>query len=202
MDEYVSQKAFAEKVGRSAVWINRLVKQGKLPSNEKGKIPLKAGLVAFEAAKVPGYDGNRAWGEQQRKAGKAKKAAKKAVKQPQEVLVDLPDDPESILGDMDVNNLTIAEINEQFNRAKLAEKTYQARLKELEYKEASGQLIPIGDVEADAASTGAEVRERLLSIAPRIAGVCEGKTAREIERIVEDAVNEALEGLQRARFGG
>src|SRR5690606_17085241 len=46
-DRFVSQREFAKHVGRSHVWINRLVKEGRLPSDERGRVPLEAGLRIF-----------------------------------------------------------------------------------------------------------------------------------------------------------
>lgn len=191
---YVSQREFAKHIGRSHVWVNRLVKEGRLPSNSKGQIPLEEGLQAYEASKHPGYDANREHGEKQRAAVKKKASKKKAAVEPVPVAETEPEISATPTG------MTVAKVNEAYNRARLAEKTYQAKLRELEYKEASGELIPRIDVEADAAKTGAEVRERLMSVGARVAGLCEGKEPREIERIIDEAINEALEALQRSRF--
>lgn len=195
MTKYVSQREFAKHIGRSHVWVNRLVKEGRLPSNSKGQIPLEEGLQAYEASKHPGYAASREQGEKQRAAAKKKEPKKNAAEDSVPLSAAEPEIPATTTG------MSVAKINEAYNRARLAEKTYQAKLRELEYKEASGELIPRDDVEADAERTGAEVRERLMSVPPRVAGLCEGKSAREIERIIEEAINEALSALQRSRFG-
>ena len=88
----------------------------------------------------------------------------------------------------------------QFNKAKTAEKTYQAKLKRLEFEEKEGSLIAKDAVRDDAFLAANELRSRLFSIAPRAAPRCEGKTAREIERIIEDEINFALQALQESRF--
>lgn len=197
MSQYVSQREFAKHIGRSHVWVNRLVKDGRLPADERGRIPLKEGLAAYEMAQQPGDDIRRAVAAEQRKEHAAKKpAAKKAAPAQAAPRPETDDLPVTAAG------MSVARVNEQFNRARLAEKTFQAKLRELEYKEASGQLIPSADVQDDASRTGAEVRERLMSVPPRVAGLCEGKPAREIERIIEEAINEALSALQRSRFKG
>lgn len=179
MSDYVSQREFAKQVGRSHVWVNRLVKDGRLPTDAKGRIPLKAGLAAFEAANVVGYA--------------TKETAKKKKAEP-ELLPETDDVPVTSGG------ASHAKVAEAYNRARTAEKTYQAKLKELEYKEAQGLLIPLADVEADAAETAAAMRNTLMSMPPRIAPLCEGKSAREIEGVIEEAVNEALREFQRSRF--
>ncbi|HCP3980705.1 TPA: hypothetical protein ODN37_004452, partial [Escherichia coli] len=88
----------------------------------------------------------------------------------------------------------------QFNKAKTAEKIYQAKLKRLEFEEKEGSLIAKDAVRDDAFLAANELRSRLFSIAPRAAPRCEGKTAREIERIIEDEINFALQALQESRF--
>lgn len=201
--EYVSQREFAKHIGRSHVWVNRLVKEGKIPSNDKGRIPLQDGLRAYEASQQPGYDANRAHGEKQRRAAKKttrKTAAKKSAASKTLPVQTLPDDDD----DAPLPSsgfVPVEKINAAYNKARLAEKTFQAKLKELEYQEAKGQLIPIDVVKSDAAHAGTEIREKLSSIGARIASICEGKTAREIEGIIDDAINEALEALHKTRFG-
>ena len=91
-------------------------------------------------------------------------------------------------------------VTEAFNKARLAEKTYQAKLKEIEYKLKRGDLIESEKVKADAHQTAAALRGRLVSIPVRIAGLCEGRPAREIEEIIEDAINDALTEFQKSEF--
>lgn len=205
-DRYVSQREFARRVDRSHVWVNRLIKEGRLPANEKGKVPLDAALKIFESAFQTTNPSTAIHNEKQRKAPAKKASAKKAptkkapakkeaspkAEAPVEVVPAAPQTSE------DVGR--VVNINEQYSRAKLARETFNAKITELKYKEAAGVLIPIDQVHSDAAKTGAEVRERLFGIAPRVAGLCEGKTAREIERIIDEEINDALSALKRSRF--
>ena len=91
-------------------------------------------------------------------------------------------------------------VTEAFNKARLAEKTYQAKLKELEYKLKHGELVERTRVIEDAQATGALLREQLMSIPVRYSGLCEGRTARDIEEILEGAINDALKALQKSEF--
>lgn len=201
MSDSVSQREFAKHIGRSHVWVSKLVKAGKLPTNDKGKILLAEGLAAYEASQQVGYDANREHAEKQRRqSAKSKPAAKKtASKKTAAKIPELPnyEDDNSLPG---AESLTVKKLSEAYNKARTAEKTFQAKLKELEYKQAQGHLIQRDDVLADAASTAEELRGLLFSIAPRIAPICEGKTAREIETMIEDAINESLEALQKSKF--
>ena len=49
MSELLSQRQFAERIGRSNVWVSKLVKQGKLPVIN-GKIPLIRELLRMRQA--------------------------------------------------------------------------------------------------------------------------------------------------------
>lgn len=210
-DRYVSQREFARRVDRSHVWVNRLIKEGRLPANDKGKVPLEAGLKIFESAFQTTNPSTAIHNEKQRKAPAKKASAKKAPekkspskKSPSkkasspkaEAPVEVAPAAPQTSGDFG----RVVNINEQYSRAKLARETFNAKITELKYKEAAGRLIPIEKVHSDAAKTGAEVRERLFGIAPRVAGLCEGKTAREIERIIDEEINDALSALKRSRF--
>lgn len=169
--ETVSQAEFARQVGCTKVWICKLVKQGKLPVNENKQIYLAEGFAAYEQMT-------------KEKADKAKASKKKKLVE--------KDTTASFAG---AKNIT-----EAFNKARLAEKTYQAKLKEIEYKLKRGDLIESEKVKADAHQTAAALRARLVSIPVRIAGLCEGRPAREIEEIIEDAINDALTEFQKSEF--
>lgn len=116
---------------------------------------------------------------------------------------------------IDANKRKVAPFNEEsamdeagdsvtlaFNKAKLAEKTYQARLKELDYKVRTGELLEREKVDAEAAWLAEQVRSKLNSIPPRISSMCEGRIARDIEEIISDAINDALKDLQKLKYEG
>lgn len=172
-DESVSIREFARQVGKSAPWISKKLRDGTLPRDENGKIPLKAGFAAYDKMVK-------------------KEEAVKALRGKT-----LSDDDESPMSGAVSGAMNVTA---EFNKARLAEKTYQAKLKEIEYKLKRGELLERVAVEADAQRTAALVRERLMSVPVRIAGLCEGRTAREIEEIIEDGINDALELLQKSKY--
>lgn len=85
-------------------------------------------------------------------------------------------------------------------QAKTLKEMSIAQLKALELKEKEGKMFAKEDLETDAHKAGAELMSRLFSIPPRIAVLCEGRNARDIQKIIEDALNEALEALHTSRF--
>ena len=171
----VSIAEFARQVGRSPQWIGKLIKKGTIPKNPDGKIPLDAGFSAWDA--------------------QMKKVDALNVLQGKNKPLTEDDDGELSQSVGKTKNIT-----EAFNKARLAEKTYQAKLKEIEFKLKRGDLIESEKVKADAHQTAAALRGRLVSIPVRIAGLCEGRSAREIEEIIEDAINDALTEFQKSEF--
>lgn len=204
--EYVSQREFGRRMGVSHVWVNRQCRHGNIPYDAEKGIPFHDGVLAFEATKVAGAEGSRAYHAEQR----AKRARGEIVgpngktrtrtprkSTPAVKLVDEDDDTDS-------GPLTAADaarVGMQYNKARLAEKTYQARLRELEYKRMRRELIPIEEVQADARATGSHVRGLLLALPGRAAARCEGVSAREIEQILREEINTALTELQKSVFG-
>lgn len=174
MQTGVSIREFARQVDRSEGMIRKLIRQGKLPRNEDGSIPIKEGFKAYDTY---------AKGVQARKKTKTIEA--------------LPDNDEA---PMSASLNKAMNVTEKFNTARMAEKTYQAKLKELEYRLKKGELVEREKVEVDAQATASLVRERLMSIPVRISGLCEGRTARDIEEILEDAINDVLKSFQKSEF--
>lgn len=172
----VSVREFARQVNRSPSWISKMAREGKLPRNEDGTIPIKEGFAAYD--------------QFNRKVEESKKKAKKDVDP-------LPDNDEAPMSE---TNSKAMNVTEAFNKARLAEKTYQAKLKELEYKLKRGDIVEREKVSEDARAVGAYFREQLMSIPVRYSGLLEGRTARDIEEILEDAINDALKAFQRSEF--
>lgn len=174
----VTLREFARQIGRSHTWVQNKVKSGELPRNDDGTIPTEEGFKAFDAIL-------------------REVEQKKANRQKQQTVEALPDNDDAPMTD----NVTKAmNVTEAFNKARLAEKTYQAKLKEIEYKLKRGDLIESETVIADAQATAALVRERLMSIPVRVSGLCEGRTARDIEEILEDAINDVLKSFQKSEY--
>lgn len=198
--ESIGVREFARQVGCSHVLILNLIKAGKMPQNKDGSIPLDAGLIAYENRKKKK--------EPKEKDTKKKKSATKKRKSPKKIK-ELPDDDPPEAGEETEESepkltsdklISARDITTQFNKARLAEKTYQAKLREIEYKLKKGELVTRADVESDAAAVAAEVRERLTSIPVRISALCEHQPARKIEEVMTDAIQDALVSFSKSKF--
>lgn len=175
----VSKAEFARRVGLSRAAVTKLCSSGRIPVKANGQLDYDIALAAYKSSQQVGR-------EVSSDNGKIK--ASPAAAPPQ----DFPDSDDSPVAG---NSRMI----QQFNKAKTIDKTFQAKLRQLEYEEKHKTLVPRTEVEDDAAVAASELRGRLFSIPARAAVVCEGKTAREIERIIETELNQAFEELQ-ARF--
>lgn len=179
----VTVREFARQVGRDQALILRLAKKGVIPRNEDGTIPLADGLAAFHAYNdAPKNKGGRP------KKGEENKV-KKTVTKKQSPPPDKAEQTEKAVS-----------INTKLNQAKLAEKTFNAKLKELDFRLKSGELLEKNAVVAECQWLAEQVKSKLLAIPPRISSLCEGRIARDIEEIFTDAINDALRELQKCKY--
>lgn len=73
----------------------------------------------------------------------------------------------------------------------------QAKEQKLKLDELEGRLYSVDRINADAERAGELVRSKLITIPSRVATMCEGRTARDIEEIITDEINKALEEMRR-----
>lgn len=187
----VSVRAFAQHVGRSHVAILKRIKAGDIPRNADGTIPLAEGLKAFAEFEKRTPASKAASDAQKGGRAKPKAVAKKA---PAATGSTINDEPGDTLAPTFGEASSVATA---YNKAKLAEKTYQAKLKELDFKLRKSELIPRAEVEEQVEALAVKVRGKLLAVPVRIAVMCEGRPAREIEDIISTAIDEALADMQR-----
>ncbi|MEG1112888.1 MAG: hypothetical protein RSE65_19465 [Hafnia sp.] len=174
----VSKSEFARRKGISPAMVTKLCVSGRIPVLKSGKLDFDKADAAYEDTRQVGREVSATNG----------KRGRSSAEQPE-----LPPD------DAGLANGTSG-VAAQYNKAKTAEKVYQAKLKKLEYEEKEGSLIAKDTVADDAFLAASELRSRLFSVGPRAAPRCEGKSAREIEHIIEDEINFALQSLQESRF--
>lgn len=73
---------------------------------------------------------------------------------------------------------------------------YEAKLKELEFKERAGELVPAADVKREAFSLARALRDGLMRIPDRVAPLLAATTdARKAHQMLSDEIRVALRGL-------
>lgn len=183
----VTIREFAKQVGRSHELIRKLVNRGIVPLNDVGKIPLAEGLEAFRV-----YDEGPKQKAGRPRKGEVRIKPEKVVRPPRTAT---PKPEEKPVNVEDARNVHAA-----MNKAKLADTTYKARIRELEFKLKSGELLPKSEVIAEAQWLAEQVKAKLMAIPPRISSMCEGRPAREIEEIITDSLNSALKEFQKCKY--
>ncbi|WP_295353008.1 hypothetical protein [uncultured Succinivibrio sp.] len=83
------------------------------------------------------------------------------------------------------------------NSAKAYLTALQTKEQKMKVDEAEKRLIPIERIHHDAEEAAALVRSKLITIPSRVATICEGRSARDIEEIIEDEINSSLAELQK-----
>lgn len=183
----VSVREFARQVGRDQALILRLLKRGVLPQNEDGTIPLADGLAAFEA-----YDA-----APKNKGGRPKKNEKKEDVNKKEKPSVTPQPPPIVSS---TQRKAAISMNAAINKVKLADAAYKAKIRKQEYEVKSGELLRRDEVVAEMQWLAEQLKAKLLAIPPRISAICEGRPAREIEEIIENAINSVLKELQKCKY--
>ena len=181
----VSQQIFADKIERSRSYVRKLIKEGKIPVDKNGKISMSEGLKAWMNLK--------------------KLSSKKAKPQitPEKTVVLPDDDSEGDLAlddEAELKAMIDQDPIEAFNRMRCLETAYKAKLKKLEYQEEAKQLYRFEDICRDLSEVFTVIRGELLAIPQRVAGRCEGRDTREIEEILDNEINSALEHIQKSTF--
>lgn len=85
-------------------------------------------------------------------------------------------------------------------KAKFQDVLFSSQIKELKLKQLKGELIPKAEVVIEAERVADAFNSVLRAVAPRIAVMCEGRTAREIEVLIEDELAKAVEELRRVEI--
>lgn len=180
-EEYLSQRAFAAlpEVGVSHVRINKLIKEGRLPTNEDGKIPKEEGIKAWSTCRVAGFE-------------KAAEAGKKFGGDPKKTKNNGP--ARSL--DRDDDEDADGEWGARYNKAKTLEKEEMARKRRFDNEVEEGRYVLKSEVKQEASALAGMIKQKLISIAPIVAVTAEGKTGLQIQKIVEFHINEALKQLQ------
>ncbi len=179
----LSVTAMAKNMGVSRAYMRQLVDKGIFVLDEHKKLSLS------ECKKY--------WAEHKAKQETATKA--KAQVKAEQYLKDvanvMPEDFKKVYDDW-IKQIKSDPI-EVLNAAKAYLTVLQVKAEKLKLDELEGRLFSIERINADAEKIGAMVRSKLITIPARVATVCEGRTARDIEEIIEDEINNALDEMQK-----
>ncbi|MCI5576963.1 hypothetical protein [Succinivibrio sp.] len=181
----VTQLALAKNLGVSRAQVRTLIDKGIFKTDEAKRVSLSAAVEAYKQ-----YQKNI----DQNKRSKSRKAATKLIDEIKSS-VDVGDDFESTyknwLGQIENNPIAV------LNAAKAYMTAVQTKQEKLKLDELEGRLYSIDRINADAEKIGLAIKSKFSSLPARIATVCEGRTARDIEEIISDEINNCFAELQK-----
>ncbi len=165
--ERLNQAQFAERVGCTPPYINKLKEKGVIKVGPDGKIDLEEGLLAIEEyTKLA-------------RSEKLKKAQKERVAKSSQ-----DDEPEE-----DGCFLSVAESERR-------RKHFNAKVAELEYLEKKGELVPAEKVRRDAFAMARRTRDAMLLIPTRLMALLAVEDdAQRVRELLDAEIRKALEGL-------
>ncbi len=179
----ISVTALAKNLGISRVHARRFVDNGTFVLDDHKKASLSQCKKIWEERQAQMDTSNKT------------KATKKAEQLLKDVANVMPDDFKKVY------NTWIGQIKndpiEVLNAAKAYLTVLQVKAEKIKLDELEGRLYSVERINADAEKVGAMVRSKLITIPARVATVCEGRTARDIEEIIEDEINNALDEMQK-----
>jgi len=194
--------------GFSKAHISNLKRAGKLiftvDVDKRERINLTDALKQFEGSRDYNRDAQRQWAETQRKGRKINlpniSGQLPAVKIDPENPHNLSDGPAFIVefGNMKCKD---SEIGKETQRSKLMRETFEAHLAQMEYLEKCGKLINMQGMEEANRRIAGSIRSKFLGLPTKIAARCEGKSAAEIQYIIEEEVNTIFSELHQLGGG-
>lgn len=185
-NDLISQSALARNLGISRASVRTLIDKGIFKiCNERGMVSLQDSVKAYEQ-----YQNTV-------KSTAKTKSRKNALKQIDKI--------QSIIEDKEefekVFKEWITQIEDDpiavMNSAKAYLTALQTKEQKMKVDETEKRLIPIERIHHDAEEAASLIRSKLITIPSRVATICEGRSARDIEEIIEDEINSSLAELQK-----
>ena len=176
----MSQRRYAARIGVSHVYINRLVHEGKLPTDAKGKIDPDEADAILAAMREPARP--------QRRARSSEAATQTVAAAPAVPTGDARVPPVPGSGDLPTMLL----------KTRIKSEVGRANLLELKSKVEAGKYVDADEVRAAAFNRGRAVRDNLLNIAGRLAAVMAAETdERKCFELIDAEIKTALEVLTK-----
>ena len=187
--EVITKAEFARRVGISKQRVSQLTQAGSLPVTADGRIPWPDAQRVWLARKAEDDNPDQQDAPQPR-SQPASRRVHPVLGQPR-AAAGAGEQTETAIR----SSLTYAE-------ARAVEKTLRAQLLGLRLKREKGELITREEAMADARAALASLRASVLALPGRVSLLCEGKSAAEVQAVLEDAVNALLAEWNQGRFAG
>ena len=180
MPELLTQTEFARRVGVSRQRIQQLLDVGRLPV-----------VQTSQGRRVPWAEAKAIWDADR---GVVAQPAPEVGAEPAPSL-DPATAPEPR------RRMDIATIAAETAKARLVDKTEQAKMRRLRRELLEETIVNKAEVEADAENASLTIRSALQALPAKVAPMLEGLALAEIEAILTTEIDDALRALHEARFG-
>lgn len=167
MAEMISQSEYARRRDVTRQYINKLVRQGRIPADKKKRIDPDVADEVLEQDADPA----------------------RRLNDPE-----TGDDPDPAEGSDD-DNAGNASFNGQtsFSRVRTAREGYQAKMAQMDYEERAGKLVKKDEVAKEAYDVSRQLRDRFLTLPQELAGTLVGMSdEKEIARFLRSKIRDAL----------
>ncbi|MDD6318809.1 MAG: hypothetical protein PUA61_08170 [Succinatimonas hippei] len=178
----ISVSAMAKNLGISRAYVRQLIDKGVFKLDEHKKLSVS--------------QCKQAWSEHQEQAQNDTKikARTKAEQLLKDVANVMPDDFKEVYKSW-ISQIKSDPI-EVLNAAKAYLTVLQVKAEKIKLDELEKRVFTIEQINADAEKVGTAIRAKLTTLPGRVSTMCEGRNARDIEEIITNEINTALEELQ------
>lgn len=194
--------------GLSKAHISNLKKKGKLifkkDKDKRERINLSDALKQLEGSRDYNRDAQRQWADTQRK-GRTLNLPNLADSSVPESID--PQNPHNLKDGtaliVEYGNIKCADkdVGKETQRSNLIKQTFEAQITIMEYRKKCGELIDMQGVEEANRRIAGSIRSKFLGLPTKVAARCEGKSAAEIQYIIEDEVNSIFSELYQIGGG-
>lgn len=189
MDVFVTQAELARRWGKSVSSVIHATSTGRIERRSDGKFPLEKSLEALAVTERPRKQRNRMY----EPAGTARPPGRPAEGEREEEAIDAVNlairDPRQFM-----RTTSLAEAA-RVERAAMA----IARIQQVERNKR--EWCTVEDVAAVFDEITANIRQRILSVAGSVAALVHPQDPAKAERLISEAINDALEDLSSSEIG-
>lgn len=195
--ERVTAAELSRLTNLSRAWISRLKKEGKLIFSQdpdgREKINFQEALKQLEGSKDYKRENQREWAVKQRN-GKAINLNPGTGGINPDNPFNLKDGTAFIIPNAN-ESCKDTDIGKETQKAALKEQIFKSVLKEIEFKEKTGELVSAAGIMAANRRIAGSIRSKFIGMGTKLAPRLENKPAAEIQRIIEDEINVIFTGL-------
>jgi len=180
----ISQRRYAQRVGVSHVYINRLVREGKLPADSDGRVDPDEADRVLAAFREPARSSRRTARDTGVRVPEANPRPQRAAESSP-----LSSSASSVGGDLPTLLL----------KTRIKSEAERGKLLELKAKVEAGRYVDADEVKVAAFNKGRIVRDNLLNVAGRLAAVVAAESdERRCFELIDGEIRQAIVALTGA----